>query len=182
MKTLVLAAALLGVFLTQSLANDDINISNKGNVGGDTHQTVNIDNHDNVANINNYNGWNSWNSVWDYNRGLFAARLFHKRACVVSRMNKAVVPSLAQLGTVSHEKKPAAGAPHPRELTYTVTQNKIKNVAQFGKHVEALCKGVPTYYAQEIQGTSLFVDSSGCTGIGILNILGITLCGRITGC
>ncbi|XP_056425766.1 gastrokine-1-like [Hyla sarda] len=176
MKALILLAAVLGVVF----ATDNININNQGNDGSNVHQTVNIDNHDNVANVNQYNGWNSWNSVWDYGRGLFAARLVSKRVCVVSRMNRNVVPSLAELSKVSQEKQ-NPNAPPPRSLTYTVTQTRVKNVAQFGDHIEALCKGVPTFYAQETQGAGLFVNLHGCTDLGILRFLGISLCGNI-GC
>ncbi|XP_063786441.1 gastrokine-1-like [Pseudophryne corroboree] len=176
MKTFILLAALLGV----SLATDNIEINNQGNDGGSVHQTVNIDNHDNIANVNQYNGWHSWNSIWDYNRGLFAARLMSKRACVVSRMNRNVVPSLAELSKVSQEKQDP-NAPPPQSLMYTVSQTRVKNVAQFGTHIEALCKGVPTFYAQEMQGAGLFVNLQGCTDLGILRFLGISLCGSI-GC
>ncbi|KAM3925702.1 gastrokine-1-like isoform 2-T2 [Leptodactylus fuscus] len=176
MKALILLAAVLGVVF----ATDNIDINNSGNEGGNVHQTVNIDNHDNIANINQYNGWHSWNSIWDYNRGLFAARLVSRRACVVSRMNRNMVPSLAELSKASQEKV-NPNAPPPRTLTYTVSQTKVKNVAQFGSHIEALCKGVPTFYAQETQGAGLFVNLHGCTNLGLLRFLGISLCGNI-GC
>ncbi|XP_053321440.1 gastrokine-1-like [Spea bombifrons] len=175
MKALILLAALLGV----TFASDTVDINNQGNTGSNVHQTVNIDNHDNIANVNQFNGWHSWNSIWDYNRGLFAARLMSKRACVVSRINRNVVPSLEQLSKASQEK-PNPNAPPPRTLTYTVSQTRVKNVAQFGPHIEALCKGVPTFFAQEVQEPSLY--SSGCNTSGIINILGITICGVPTGC
>ncbi|XP_053572074.1 gastrokine-1-like [Bombina bombina] len=176
MKALILIAALLGV----SIATDNIDINNQGNTGSNVHQTVNIDNHDNIANVNQYNGWNSWNSIFDYNRGLFAARLMSKRACVVSRLNRQAVPSLEQLSKASQEKQ-NPNAPPPRSLTYTVSQTRVKNVAQFGGHINALCKGLPTFYATEVQGAGLFVNLHGCTDLGILRFLGISLCGNI-GC
>uniref|UniRef100_A0A8C5M9F6 BRICHOS domain-containing protein n=1 Tax=Leptobrachium leishanense TaxID=445787 RepID=A0A8C5M9F6_9ANUR len=175
MKALVLLTVLLGV----TFATDNVAINNQGNTGTNVHQTVNIDNHDNVANVNQFNGWNSWNSVWDYNRGLFAARLMSRRACVVSRMNRNVVPSLAQLSKVTQEK-PNPNAPPPRSLTYAVSQTRVMNVAQFGSHIEALCKGVPTFFAQEVQDSSLY--STGCSTSGIINILGITICGVPSNC
>ncbi|XP_040271734.1 gastrokine-1-like [Bufo bufo] len=176
MKALILLVALFGVVF----ATDNININNKGNDGGNVHQTVNIDNHDNVANINQFNGWKSWNSIWDYNRGLFAIRLMSKRVCVVSRMNREAVPSLEQLSKASQEKQ-SPNAPPPKTLTYSISQTRAKNVAQFGSNIEALCKGVPTFFAQETQGAGLFLDMHGCTNLGILRFLGISLCGNV-GC
>ncbi|KAJ1091503.1 hypothetical protein NDU88_004626 [Pleurodeles waltl] len=110
MKVLIITAALFGVFVTRTGAKDDVNVSNQGNIGGDVHQTVNINNQDNIANINDFNGWDSWDSILDYNRGLFATRLFKKKACVVTKMNKAVFPTLAQLSKAVQEKKGAACA------------------------------------------------------------------------
>ncbi|XP_073509743.1 gastrokine-1-like isoform X2 [Phyllobates terribilis] len=176
MKAVILLAALLGVVF----ATDNININNQGNDGDNVHQTVNIDNHNNIANINHYNGWNSWNSMWDYGNGMFAVRLMATRHCVVSKMNRNVVPSLEQLQKASQERQ-NPNAPPPRSLSYTITQTKVKNVAQFGNHIESLCKGVPTFFAQENQGSSFFVDLHGCTDLGILRFLGISLCGNI-GC
>ncbi|XP_068128472.1 gastrokine-1-like isoform X2 [Hyperolius riggenbachi] len=177
MKALILLAAILGV----SFADDNIRISNQGNDGGSVHQTVNINNQDRIANVNQYNGWNSWNSVWDYERGLFATRLVSKRYCVVSRMNRNVMPSLEQLSRATQ------GAQEPqaptKSLTYTISQTRVKNVAQYGDHIEALCKGVPTFFAQEMQGGAggMFFALQGCTNLGILRFLGISLCGNV-GC
>ncbi|XP_030055480.1 gastrokine-1 [Microcaecilia unicolor] len=171
MQAFVVYTALLGVLLTIIVADDNINISNQGNVGSDVHQTVNINNHDNVANINNYNGWDSWNTVCDYNKGLFAARLFSKTSCVVTRMNPAVVPSLAQLSKMAGEKKSFSESTSPLKARYTVTQLQVKNVAQYGEHINALCRGIPTFYAQEIKNPKC----GGCRA-NIVTILGISLC------
>ncbi|KAJ1091505.1 hypothetical protein NDU88_004626 [Pleurodeles waltl] len=62
----ILIVALLGSIVAQ--ADDDVNISNQGNDGGDVHQTVNIYNHETIININEFNGWNSWDSIFDFNR------------------------------------------------------------------------------------------------------------------
>ncbi|XP_072258931.1 gastrokine-1-like isoform X2 [Pyxicephalus adspersus] len=176
MKALILLAAIIGV----SFATDNVAVNNQGNDGGNVHQTVNINNQDQTANINQYNGFHSWNSIWDYQRGYFAARLLSSRACVVSRINRNVVPSLEQLSKATQEKQ-NPHAPPPRSLTYTVSQTRVKNMAQYGKQIEALCKGIPTFYAQEQQGAGLFVNLHGCTDLGILRFLGISLCGNI-GC
>ncbi|KAJ1091504.1 hypothetical protein NDU88_004626 [Pleurodeles waltl] len=176
MKTLIITAALLGVLLMQTGANDDINVSNQGNIGGDVHQTVNINNQDNIANINDFNGWDSWDSICDYKRGLFATRLFSKKACVVTRMNKAVFPTLAQLSKAVQEKKASGDAPPPRQVTYAVIHTPVKDVNDFGSHIESLCRGLPTYSAAETQGSELFSGYGDCSSSSIITILGITMC------
>ncbi|XP_075457416.1 gastrokine-1-like [Ascaphus truei] len=171
MKTLIIIASLLGVLLTQSLADDNVNIGNKGNIGSNVHQTVNINNQNNVANVNNLNGWDSWDSVCDYGRGLFATRLFGKKICVVSKMNKAVFPSLAELSKVTQQEQPSTT---PRLFKYSPNQVPIANIGVYGVHIEALCKGIPSYTVEEVQDTDFFPDI--CHTGSIITIGGISFC------
>ncbi|KAE8618757.1 hypothetical protein XENTR_v10009487 [Xenopus tropicalis] len=170
MKFLIVAA-LLGVSLTLSLANDNININNSGNDGGSVSQNVNINNANNIATINNLNGWNSWDSICDYGRGFAATRLFQKKICVVTKINKDSFPSLTQLSAIGKDKK----RPSTTNLrTYTVNQKAIDNIGEYGQHIESLCKGLPTYTGQEMpvmeEGFALCHTSS------IITILGISFC------
>ncbi|XP_069068769.1 gastrokine-1-like [Pleurodeles waltl] len=131
-------------------ADDDVNISNQGNDGGDVHQTVNIYNHETIININEFNGWNSWDSIFDFNRGLFAVRPFSKQSCVVSRMNKAAFPNFAQLSKLAREKAPIRSI-SSQHLMYSVPSAQKVDVAQFGPYIDAICRGLPTYLAKEVQ-------------------------------
>ncbi|XP_069474987.1 gastrokine-1-like [Ambystoma mexicanum] len=181
MKLTICLAALLAVFLTPSLADDSVRLTNQGNDGGSVSQTVNIDNAKNIANINTDAGWNSWNSIWDYNNGFIALRPFAKKSCYIHRMNKNVVPSIQELARLTKEKKDHKGpaqAP-PRSLQYSVTSTKADNLNQYGKPIEALCRGVPSYIAQEVQGDSFFAfGGGGCVNAGLLFILDISVCGE----
>ncbi|XP_068129647.1 interleukin-1 beta-like [Hyperolius riggenbachi] len=38
-----------------------------------------------------------------------------------------------------------------KSLNYTISQTHVKNIAQYGDHIEALCKGVPTFFSLEVQ-------------------------------
>ncbi|KAJ1091512.1 hypothetical protein NDU88_004633 [Pleurodeles waltl] len=147
----IFLAALLRVFLAQALGNDSVSLTNRGNDGGDVHQTVNIDNHDNIANINTNAGWNSWNSVWDYGNGFVATRVFAKKVCYVNRLNKNLVPSIQQLAQFTKDKKAPQCAP-PRTLQYAATKTPAQDLARYGKPIEVLCRGIPTYLAEEVQG------------------------------
>ncbi|XP_067401953.1 gastrokine-1-like [Emydura macquarii macquarii] len=181
MKTLILIGALLGVCLTQALADDSVNENNQGNDGGNSHQNVNINNQEHIANIHNYNSWNGWDAVWDYSMELFATRLFSKRACIVAKMNKEAFPSLEKLSKFK-DQKPAKGTPPPPSLRFSISKTRVRNVAQFGRPIDKLCNGVPTYYAREYQGEALFFETQGCANAGILGLFGIYLCGNISGC
>ncbi|EMP30530.1 hypothetical protein UY3_12357 [Chelonia mydas] len=45
----IIIGALLGVCLTQALADDSVNENNQGNDGGNSHQNVNVNNQDHTA-------------------------------------------------------------------------------------------------------------------------------------
>ncbi|KAM4675812.1 gastrokine-1-like [Discoglossus pictus] len=166
-----LVVALLGVFLTLAVANDNININNSGNDGGSVQQNVNINNQNHIASINSLNGWNSWDSICDFGRGYAATRLFHKKICVVTRMNKNT-PSLAQLSAIAKDKTKIP--PNPELVTYTINQTPIVNIGEYGQHIDSLCKGIPAYTAQEMpkseEGFAL------CSSNSIITILGISFC------
>ncbi|KAM5170711.1 gastrokine-1 [Mantella aurantiaca] len=166
-----LVAAILGVLLTLSLANDNVNVNNSGNDGGSVNQQVNINNQDNIANINQYNGWNSWDSMCDFGNGYAATRLYNKKFCVITKM-KPSFPTLDQLKAISENKNQAP--PTTEMTTYTINQSPILNIGEYGRHIEALCKGMPSYTAMEMpqaeEGFAL------CHTNSMITILGISFC------
>ncbi|XP_004316553.1 gastrokine-1 [Tursiops truncatus] len=179
MKFTIVFAGLVGISLTPALANYNINV-NDNNSGGGGQQSVSVNNEHNVANVDNNNGWDSWNSVWDYEYGFAVTRLFKKKSCIVHKMNKAVMPSFQALDTLVKEKKlqgKGLGKPSPKSLIYTVNPDKVNNLDQFGKSIIAMCKGIPTYMAEEIQEPSQILHIGKCFNIDILWILNISFCG-----
>ncbi|XP_063301649.1 gastrokine-1-like isoform X1 [Pelobates fuscus] len=171
MKSLILIAALLGVFLTQTLANDNIKINNAGNDGGNVYQNVNINNQDNIASVNSLNGWNSWDSVCDFGRGFAATRLFNKKICIINKMNKSF-PTLAQLSAIAKDKQKPA--PNAQMTSYTINQKPVVHIEEYGQHIESLCKGLPAYTAMEIPNVG--GEFSLCRSNSIITILGISFC------
>ncbi|XP_053257366.1 gastrokine-1-like [Podarcis raffonei] len=174
MKLIALSVALLGVLLAPALAVNNISENNQGNVGGHSHQSVSIDNQKQVVNVDNNNGWHSWNNIWDYGTGYMATRILSKKSCILTKMNRNVMPDVTTLPEAIKEKqKDRTKGPAPKKLTYMVTPKKITNLAPYGKNIEALCRGIPTYAAYEFAGES----SGACFQANILWILHISLCG-----
>uniref|UniRef100_A0A4X1W4G4 Gastrokine-1 n=2 Tax=Sus scrofa TaxID=9823 RepID=A0A4X1W4G4_PIG len=182
MKFTIAFAGLLGVFLTPALADYSISVNDDGNSGGSGQQSVSVNNEHNVANVDNNNGWNSWNALWDYRTGFAVTRLFEKKSCIVHKMKKEAMPSLQALDALVKEKKlqgKGPGGPPPKSLRYSVNPNRVDNLDKFGKSIVAMCKGIPTYMAEEIQGANLISYSEECISANILWILNISFCGGI---
>ncbi|XP_060107325.1 gastrokine-1-like [Heteronotia binoei] len=181
MKFLKALAAFFGVILSWSLASEVINASNQRNVDSNTHQAVNVNQQAQIVNIHNYHGWNGWDAIWDYRKGLFATRLFRKRACVVATMDLKTFPRLETLSSFRGHKT-GKNIPLSHDSRFSIGKTHVKNLAQFGLAIEQLCRGIPTYYAHPEQGTNLPALSPGCANVGILNLFGISLCGNIPNC
>uniref|UniRef100_A0A674IDV8 Gastrokine-1 n=1 Tax=Terrapene triunguis TaxID=2587831 RepID=A0A674IDV8_9SAUR len=133
------------------------NENNQGNDGGNSHQTVSINNDKHVANIDSNNGLNSWNSIWDYGNGYIATRILSKKACIIAKMNKNVMPDVVELPQLIKEKKKAGSqGPPPVELQFAVSKTRVSDLAPYGKSVESMCRGIPTYVAREAHGNPKF--------------------------
>ncbi|KAF3826710.1 hypothetical protein GH733_009235, partial [Mirounga leonina] len=155
----------------------DISIGGNSNSGITGQQSVSVNNEHNVANVDNNNGWDSWNTLWDYNTNFAATRLFGKKKCVVHRMNKDVMPSLQTLDALVKEKKlqgNGPGGPPPKGLMYSINPEEVKDLSKLGKPIASLCRGIPTYMAEEIEGASLFFSSEKCFSADIIWILNIS--------
>ncbi|XP_078522787.1 gastrokine-1-like [Lissotriton helveticus] len=144
----MLVAALLGMSLTQAFAV----------------QTVDIDALQKVAYLKTEDGLNSRVTVLDYNLGVVATRLLSNQNCVVMMMNREVIP------TLEHLREETQNPPRP-QMSYSLMNTPMKNAALFGKQVEQLCAGVPSYYAEETERTTY---SAPCETI--ITILGVTIC------
>uniref|UniRef100_A0AC11B3M2 Gastrokine 1 n=1 Tax=Ovis aries TaxID=9940 RepID=A0AC11B3M2_SHEEP len=176
---LIVFAGLLGIFLTPTLADYDIDVNDNNNSGGSGQQSVSVNNEHGVANIDNNNGWGSWNSLWDYGSGFAVIRSFKKKSCFVHKMNKEVMPSIQALGMLAKKNKLQGRGPEgppPKSLIYSVKPDKVNNLDQFGESVVTMCKGIPTYMAEEIQEANPILYPEKCFKVDILWILNISLC------
>ncbi|XP_047379395.1 gastrokine-1-like isoform X2 [Sciurus carolinensis] len=182
MKLTMIPIGLLGLFLASAFADYNININDDGNSAGSGQQTVSVNNEHNVANIDNNNGWDSWNTLWDYNTGFAATRLFVKKSCIVHKMSKDAMPSIQALDALVKEKKLQGKGPRkpsPKGLMYSVNPNQVDDLNRFGENIAGMCRGIPTYVADEIQRAYPPFYSEKCLSANILWILKTSFCGEI---
>ncbi|XP_072488344.1 gastrokine-3-like [Notamacropus eugenii] len=201
-------AAFLAMFLTPSLAE-----TNQTQLFNETREdrSTNVKIHGSIILIHDTNPWSEWDGILDYNHGYLAAKLYSKKACALIRMDKDIFPSLEVLRKALHKqiKIPFPGHPSyrtrflpslnlisicfqlPRNydasqgLTHVIFPTRVKNVAQYGKTISDLCRGVPTYLArQRVEGTALVLNPQSCIKVRIFAnkySFGISICGEIPG-
>ncbi|XP_020840868.1 gastrokine-1 [Phascolarctos cinereus] len=182
MKLVIVCIGLLGLLQGSTFADSNISVSDDNNVGGGgAQQTVSVNHSHNVANIDNDKGWESWHSLWDYNTGFAATRIFAKKTCIVYRLNRDVVPGLQDLEKTAKEKRANVHTgPSPKSLHYQIEPEEVKNLTQFGTPIENMCKGLRTYKAQEVQGQSFSFFSGSCFNADLLWLVNISICGEAT--
>ncbi|XP_027721417.1 gastrokine-1-like isoform X1 [Vombatus ursinus] len=177
----IVCIGLLGLLQGSTFADINSNIGDGNNISDHSAQTVTVNDNHNIANIDNNNGWDSWNSLWDYNTGFAATRIFAKKICIVHRLNRDVLPGLQDLKKTAKEKRANVHTgPSPKSLQYQIEPEELKDLTQFGTPIENMCKGLRTYKAQEVQGQSFLFFSGSCFNADILWLLNISICGETT--
>ncbi|XP_006009706.1 gastrokine-1-like [Latimeria chalumnae] len=184
MKVLIALAVLLEVFMTQTLANEQVTLRTHGNDGKIIQQTININNAQNVGTININAGDQSSTSVYDYNHNVIGFRVphhHHRRhhKCYIVRMNRAQFRNLEEMRRLARERKLQHEISPYHQMQYDVQPMPISDRSILGLHVDRLCKGLPAYWAYEVQGSRLFAQAKGCRAVKAF-ILDASFCGQVT--
>ncbi|XP_012370773.2 gastrokine-3, partial [Octodon degus] len=175
-----IAISILVLYLPPSLALMSTNDSHllDGSVGT---QVIHVNAFRGTVSIRDNNVLSEWDGILDYKNALLAAKLFSKMVCVLVKIDQAVFPSLDNINKAL-VKQASTHYPSTHGLTYTVLPDRVKNLAQFGTHIEDLCRAFPTYFAQQRkEGTSLAIDPNSCSEVQLLTFLGLSICGEIPG-
>uniref|UniRef100_A0A8B9QA27 Uncharacterized protein n=1 Tax=Apteryx owenii TaxID=8824 RepID=A0A8B9QA27_APTOW len=118
--------------------NQNVKKNNKGNNDGNPHQTLSIDKDNLVVNIDSNDGSNSWKSVWDYNtvNGRVDSECYF---CFF--LNAVFWVCVFDAYVFAPQPLPVS------EYHFIVTRRRVGNLAPYGKPIQALCRGIPTYLA-----------------------------------
>ncbi|XP_003793495.1 gastrokine-2 [Otolemur garnettii] len=183
MKILVAFLVVLAVFGIQSHGSEVYNIISPSNNGVNVQETVSIDNEKNLAIVNVHAGTCSSTTIFDYKHGYIASRVFSRRACYILKMNHQSIPALDALQRYIYEKQALKNMFSDKYtwVKYNPLEALIKDVDWFlfGSPIEKLCKDIPLYKAEVVEKQTGKVGAGGCAKVGLLGILGISICGDV---
>ncbi|XP_028649217.2 gastrokine-1-like [Erpetoichthys calabaricus] len=178
MLKIIAVVALLGACLSLGLADEGASLTDHDKSGKPVHHSLVINKQEQTATVNLGAGKNSYTAILDYKTGIVAYRSFSQKSCFISRMNRATIPSLEKLSSAMESRKNKQGPPPP-SVQYNISPDPIKDQSNLGAPVQALCQGLPSYWAQEQVGNMFFIGIGACANLNILFLFDVGLCGHV---
>ncbi|XP_006151352.1 gastrokine-2 isoform X2 [Tupaia chinensis] len=181
MKILVAFLVVLALFGIQSHGYEVYNTISPSKNGGNVQETITIDNEKNIAIVNIHAGSCSSTTIFDYKHSYIASRVFSRRACYILKMDHRAIPALDQLQRYIYERKALNSMFSPKYtwVKYNPLESLIKHMDWFlfGSPIKQLCEHVPLYKGEVVEKE--YTGAGGCAKVGLLGILGISICGDI---
>uniref|UniRef100_A0A8C3FZG8 BRICHOS domain-containing protein n=1 Tax=Chrysemys picta bellii TaxID=8478 RepID=A0A8C3FZG8_CHRPI len=143
-----------------------IQITSSGSNGEVTEQTMMVSSQENVAAFHIEGNTTSATVVYDYKHSLIGFRVQDRRKCLVVKMDKVAIPSLAEI--TQRIENFATQVPGDNSMSYSFRERQLADRTTLGTSLNLLCSDVPIYWAENMQkerrGWSL------CVGIYIFSI------------
>ncbi|XP_059726600.1 uncharacterized protein LOC132339967 isoform X3 [Haemorhous mexicanus] len=117
----------------------------------------------------------SWRTIWNYNTGVIATKLVQERTCYISTMNRSEMPTFDALIRYASENRNQVGLGRPTKKIAFVTNGLVNNLYSYGADIMAMCSGLPTYMAYEVQGSQ--VNQGSCISLDVLKLVDLSYCG-----
>ncbi|XP_032568313.1 gastrokine-1-like [Chiroxiphia lanceolata] len=118
----------------------------------------------NHSDTNPKEGSKAWKTVWDFKTGYVATKVFSKNTCIIASTNRRF-----WLGK-RFPTPPQGDTPHPlppRENRFIISRNRLQSLSPYGKRIQALCRGIPSYLAYPAPGSN-FLRGSNFSGSNFL--------------
>ncbi|NXC47482.1 GKN2 protein, partial [Penelope pileata] len=112
--------------------------------------SMTIDNKQNYADVHVRSGLYSSDTIFDYQHGYIATRLFSRNACFILKIDEASIPQLQELGRQAFEIQTMKKIYSPNVM-WTEFQpgdalfGSIRELFKYGRPIEQLCKDLPLY-------------------------------------
>ncbi|XP_063214783.1 gastrokine-1-like isoform X1 [Chroicocephalus ridibundus] len=159
MKFTIMIASLLGVFLAPALANRN------GKRHHSEHSHCSFP--DTGVSTDSKEGSKDWKSVWDVETGYVATKVLSKHTCIIAKIDKRFfldkpfpAPPRGHQGLSPHQLP-------PRENRFTISRKRLQSLRPYGKRIQALCRGIPSYLAYPAAGSNFLKQDVACLKVKI---------------
>ncbi|NXJ98041.1 GKN1 protein, partial [Corythaixoides concolor] len=104
--------------------------------------------------INSDSGEDSdaWNSVWDTKTGYVATKVFSKNTCIIAKLDERFLHNQPFPEQPQGEERPGPDQLPPIENRYIISGDRLQSLRPYGRRIEALCRGIPSYLAYPAAG------------------------------
>ncbi|XP_008169301.3 pulmonary surfactant-associated protein C-like isoform X2 [Chrysemys picta bellii] len=146
---IIIGAVLIGVYMTQKHTEKIIQITSSGSNGEVTEQTMMVSSQENVAAFHIEGNTTSATVVYDYKHSLIGFRVQDRRKCLVVKMDKVAIPSLAEI--TQRIENFATQVPGDNSMSYSFRERQLADRTTLGTSLNLLCSDVPIYWAENMQ-------------------------------
>ncbi|NXG02993.1 GKN1 protein, partial [Sakesphorus luctuosus] len=95
-----------------------------------------------------------WKTVWDFETGYVATKVFAKNTCIIASTSRRLWLG-KQFSTPPQGDTGSGPQPlPPRENRFIISRLRLPSLSPFGKRIQALCRGIPSYLAYPAPGES----------------------------
>uniref|UniRef100_A0A8C3Y635 Gastrokine 2 n=1 Tax=Catharus ustulatus TaxID=91951 RepID=A0A8C3Y635_CATUS len=104
--------------------------------------TMTVHNEEHIVDVHVRSGIYSSDTIFDYQHGYIATRLFSRNACFIMKIKKEFIPELHEIGQLDVYSPNNVWAQFQPGSS---RQGDFKDWVLYGKHIENLCTGLPLY-------------------------------------
>ncbi|NWH66106.1 GKN1 protein, partial [Geococcyx californianus] len=94
----------------------------------------------------------AWKSVWDVKTGYVATKVFSKHTCIIAKMNQGFLLEKQFPASPQGHKGPGPQQFPPGENRFIISRNRLQSLRPYGKRIEDLCRGIPSFLAYPTAG------------------------------
>ncbi|KAK2520025.1 hypothetical protein Q9966_013633 [Columba livia] len=180
MKLTVVTTVLLGLLLTPALAEyfQNQQVTREIRVNGGV-QILSINRESRVVIVEQRSEFGTWKTIWNFNTGFIATELMSEGICLISTMNRNLLPTFETFPTVVQGFQGLKGQIQPtRVITFVLGQRVVPDLRIYGPDIFNTCRESTTVLASPVPELQLqpIYNEGACTTLNILNLVQLNYC------
>ncbi|KAK2520027.1 hypothetical protein Q9966_013635 [Columba livia] len=180
MKLTVVTTVLLGLLLTPALAEyfQNQQVTREIRVNGGV-QILSINRESRVVTVEQRSEFGTWKTIWNFNTGFIATELMSEGICLISTMNRNLLPTFETFPTVVQGFQGLKGQIQPtRVITFVLGQRVVPDLRIYGPDIFNTCRESTTVLASPVPELQLqpIYNEGACTTLNVLNLVQLNYC------